>query len=97
MPTFRDEERRKAIAEAQKEPLNRNGMRVDSSPPSTRTAEQARQTLQSGPSIPRMTPCRGWRSICWLPGAGVPRTSQTASGRHWRRGWRQPRLAEPSQ
>jgi DNA-directed RNA polymerase specialized sigma24 family protein len=42
---FRDEERRRAIAAAQKEPLNRNGYRRDQSPLSRRTAAEVSQTM----------------------------------------------------
>lgn len=41
----RAEERRKAWLEAQKEPLNKNGMRRDQSPTSSRTATEALRIL----------------------------------------------------
>lgn len=44
---FRDEERRRAIAEAAKEPLNKNGMRRDQSPASSRNKVEAALTLNS--------------------------------------------------
>ena len=47
--TFRDEERAKAKAAAALEPLNKNGMHRDTSPPSTRNVAEAKQILPDDP------------------------------------------------
>lgn len=54
--TFRDDERRKAWLEAQKEPLNTNGMRRDQPTTSTRITETAQRILAEPDPEPTLRP-----------------------------------------